>query len=393
MAGGDILPKARENGGRVRVQRKLLPTAVTCIAFRHKVPSPQVSPYKTDQHETALKYIEKDNTTSREEPDLLVHHQTSEQGSVTTAEVSTLSGPLSSGEGSIMLTGDEVGSVKIWDLTATLYEKLGPVTCSGKSTEDKAAIPPAADGTKSRQSLHYREGPLDGVGIQAAIRFRELIKIAKSLRRGNHLPSTEMGPENGRGISSVGPNEVTQPGMKNVGPAVEINHFGPDQLASCVPERTRSRSLVRSSSAETDTHRFSIIRCKRDSQSSSGGSCKSIQRPSAVASDAPDRQTRAVRPKRPKEEVDAVLNRYVDAIEPVASWMGHKDSITSIQVCPILDLFGCFPSVSNTHMMATSQKLRVAYLTPYLHMLHNSSITVFKQQLLQELPAYILFGV
>eukprot|EP00752_Nemacystus_decipiens_P011039 g9808.t1 len=315
-----------------RGQRRVLPTPVTCIAFRHQKPSgsdPTDAAGAKRTSQKAYTTMEPKAATAAAEGSGGASDRQDEKDSTTAKDTkppaATVSSPWE--VGSILFTGDELGSVKVWDLTDILLDKLGPAACGARAAEDKATIPPASFGSVSHHFVHYRRGPLDGVGLQAGVRFKELIDIARVLRRGEHLKATK--PESASDASLCraglgGGGGVLGGGRKKKRPEARSS-AGSLSSRSSTTERSRDRPLTAG-------------RRKRDRGSDANGQTgSSPNRLSAIetASDASDRggagKQRGHRPVRAKEQAEATLNARPDDIHPVASWAGHKDCITFMQ--------------------------------------------------------------
>lgn len=300
-------------GRLTRGQRKVLPTPVTCIAFHHHKPSESGA----TEAAAAAQRAKRNQQTAMELKVVAVAEGSDlqdEKGS-TTAKPKVSPWEV----GSMLFTGDELGSIKVWDLTDILLDKLGPTACGAKATEDKAAIPPASFGAVSQHFVHYRQGPLDGAGPQAGLRFRELIDIARVLRRGEHLKTVK--PESDSGSRRAGLDSGGR-------------ILGGGQKTKMSEAKSSSGSLSTSSAAERSRDRSSAERCKQElgpnPRGKAGGS-PSLLSSSGTASDACDSKQRPRRPLGPKEQAEATLNARPDDIHPVASWTGHKDCVTSMQ--------------------------------------------------------------
>lgn len=326
-----------EIDGRTRVERKVLPTPVTCIAFHHKHGPVEPSSERARPHDSKV-----EKQTTREGDSRKGYPQTSRLPTPGPGV------PTPSESASTLFTGDELGSIKVWDLTGALLEKLGPAACSAKPVEDKATVPPASSGRSSHQLVYHRKGPLDGVGLQATVRFRELIEIAKLLRRGENLPGAQSEADGEGTFRRTGRlGDGTRPTAKNPRP-VEAKPFPSSRSANSTAERSprghsaaaaaaeaaEAAAATRSTGGNIQDPSLTSRRkqeCGSD-QSGSGARATSFQAPLQTTADASRRIKNAGRPTVAKEHVEAVLNAGVDAIEPVTSWVGHKESITTMQV-------------------------------------------------------------
>lgn len=345
ITAGDPVPEVARglSGGglpRARGQRKVLPTPVTCIAFRHHKPS-ECAPAETaaaqrarqnQQVAAAARAVaaEKTLATAVEAGSGHQDDETSSDSSATgTPKIPATPPPSSPWEvGSILFTGDELGYVKVWDLTDVLLDKLGPTACGATASEDKAAIPPAFFGTVSHHFVHYREGPLDGVGLQAGVRFRELIDIARMLRRGEHLQAAKPEPSEEDDTISLRRADLDSSGGGRV-------LGGGGKKKKKINKRFEAKSSAGSLSTSSSTAERSRDRSSagRSKGWVGGGPSNLLAPPTATAPpDARDSKQRA-RSRRlgPKEQAEATLNATPDDIHPVASWMGHEDCVTSMQ--------------------------------------------------------------
>lgn len=338
ITGGDMTSKAAGLDGRDRIQRKVLPTPVTCIAFRHKRGPPETAETvvrRAGQQETQVEQIEIGPANSHQGSPRPARQSPGQQASATASTSSDVE--------SMLITGDELGSIKVWDVTGLLRDKLGLAACVGESTKDKATVLPASDARQSH-FIHHRAGPFDGVGPRAAVRFRELIEMAKELRRGDHVTSARPAMDSTKLLGRAGLGGRIQAENRNTGlvgtksptgshgasSATDGSRDPPTRapgFADCPPDRSllaqRRRSL-----ATRGAHEPLAEQTRRRVDGAL------FQPLSSTTSDVCDGQQRAGRPAGPRAEVEAVLNAEVDSIDPVASWKGHRDSITSIQVRP-----------------------------------------------------------
>lgn len=298
-------PKVGEVEEGVRIQRKVLPTPVTCMAFHHKASSKATTPGVEEQ----AKHVESGQADSGQAGDPRPPETPGRN------EIEELT---PSPVGSMLFTGDESGAIKKWDVTGILIDKLGHATCGANFTENKASVCPTAGGGNSHQFVHHREGPLDGVGAQAAVRFKELIAIAKILRRGDNIT-----PDGQAGVDREKPASRGTLGGKistgNSATLVDVKSSSWGQTTSSYGERSRDRLTAR---------RRQGPQSGRDTSGASGISTRT----SSVATPDERNGQHSSRQKRPKEEVEAALNAPVDTLDPVSSWAGHGNSVTSMQV-------------------------------------------------------------
>lgn len=331
MPGPAQEPPAR----RARVQRKVLPTPVTCIAFRHNTPvrvklGDTNGAQRVRQDKTAVNGDETSEALGRRADTGRAENRPSLSGQEpqsSAAETETSKTPPAPWEvGSILFTGDELGSIKAWDLTEIVLEKLGPTTTYGaKATEDKATISPSLFGAASHHFIHYRDGPLDGVGLQAAVRFRELIDIARVLRRGDHLKIATPDPDSLARLRRAGQDsgvKASGGSKKTTRPPPEVKSSAGSLGASSTTERSRDCSSA--------ARRKQELGLDRSTQSRATGSPKKSA--SGTLPDVCGNQQRDHRRLGPKEYAEATLNAKPDDVDPVASWKGHEDSITSMQI-------------------------------------------------------------
>lgn len=333
IAAGGVAAKAWDSGGNARAQRKVLPIPVTSIAFRHATAGEidsvaQGTPQLEVSAERAPDCEETDGLERSLKP------STREPAESRRPRPSTESST-SPGVGSTLFTGDELGSIKAWDLTGVLLDKLGPVICSSSRTEDKAASSPASSGRKTHQSVHHRPGPLDGVVLHAALRFTELIEIAKTLRRGDDLPPPR--PEAGRNKSHLRgrPGSRARTETKSVRPT-EAKLSPRGQSTRSVAEGSSDHSTVTKTAVTgRSRNRYQAARRRQapDSDRNTGKSGEaSILTSPRVASNVSNGKNHAGPESGTQEEVEAVLDAGVDTISPVISWAGHKNSVTSMKV-------------------------------------------------------------
>ncbi|CAM9151762.1 unnamed protein product, partial [Discosporangium mesarthrocarpum] len=248
-----------------------------------------------------------------------------------------------------LITGDDLGTVKVWDVTALLESKLSirqddphlppfPLEREQRSVPEEGVEPGKEmrhSGRAVHQPIHHREQPLDGVRPQTAFRLRTLIDIAEFLRKRGHLPPDprergERGDWTGGG-GSKDTNRITER-VNTVavprGKAGEITPFG---VRGGETEAIKEDSPGNTSSAG--------LRTKLNSAGSSTGAERrpkgsSLPHDRSCVSSTRLRDT----PATIMAQVDsaplatAVLNAPVDEMEPLASWEAHGDSITSLQV-------------------------------------------------------------
>lgn len=181
--------------------------------------------------------------------------------------------------GSVLVTGDELGAVKIWDLTRVMSEKLGPKACSAESAREDTGLSVAPQEGKTHHLVYHRDGALSGVSLYVAERFRRIMGIAKRLRQASEILPTAA--------------EVA------AGTAVHYDPEGND------------------GAAERDDRR-------REPRAGNPGGRRALEGCGSTRPEAPgDLHSR---------EVKAVLDAAADEIDPVASWTAHADSISSLKV-------------------------------------------------------------
>ncbi|CAM9316088.1 unnamed protein product, partial [Hapterophycus canaliculatus] len=337
ITAGNLMPDPTQepSGRHARVQRKVVPTPITCIAFRHNKPV-CVNPDETDdtqgvrRDKTAVRRNTRSEALSCRDEAELTEKQPSLPGrqmpsSAAGGNVSRTT-PTPWEVRSILFTGDELGSIKVWDLTEILLEKLGPATIRGtKVTGDKATIPPSSFGAASHHFIHYRQGPLDGVSLQAAVRFRELIDIARVLRRGEHLQTP-----------TPALNSLTQLRPPGQGTAVRASGGGKNTTRPPSELKSSAGSLIASSTTERSRDCSSAARRQEELGLDRNAHSRATDFPNQPSSgtfpDVCGGQHCGRRPPGPKEHAEATLNAKPDDVDPVASWMGHEDSITSMQI-------------------------------------------------------------
>lgn len=315
ITAGDAVPEVTPglSGGRIpraRGQRKVLPTPVTCIAFHHcKISG-------SDPTEAAATA----GQSTRQ----------NQQGCSTAANPKVpAAAPSPWDVGSMLFTGDELGTLKVWDVTDVLLDKLGPTACGAGATEDKATIPPASFGAASHHFVHYRQGPLDGVGLQAGVRFRELIDIARVLRRGEHLQTAKS--ESGSDTTSRRRAGPSSSGGRVLGGVKKSKRSEAKSSVAGSLSTSGSTTAERPRDRSADGGSWKQALLRPDPEAYAGGSSSLLSTTTATESDARDGRQRARRPAGPKEQAEATLNARPDDIHPVASWTGHKDCITSMQ--------------------------------------------------------------
>lgn len=333
ITAGGVSGKASDAGSHARAQRKVLPIPVVCIAFCHAAavdtdtisrgtPQPQVPA------ERAADCEEVDRP--EKSPQLPLRQPAEGQRSWLLAEPST-----SPEVGSTLFTGDELGSIKVWDLTGVLLDKLGPVTCGASRTENKSAPSPASSSRKTHQSVHHRQGPLDGVVLQAALRFTELIEIAKSLRRGDDPPPPRPEADRNKLHLRERPGNQVLAGTKKARP-IERKLSPRGQNTKSVTERSSEHTVIAKTTATgRSRNRYQASR-RRQAPDSERHMRKpgesSIPASPRVACNVSNGKHIMGQESGAQEEVEAVLNAGVDTISPVRSWAGHENSVTSMKV-------------------------------------------------------------
>lgn len=226
----------------------------------------------------------------------------------------------SDGQESLLLTGDELGTINVWDVTNVLAEKLVAATV-GANSADSEAVPvelKAISGDKkTHQFVYHRDSPLDGVSLHAATRFKELIEIAKILRQGGHLPSTQEEADSsnrcrnaalGHDSTRVGSRHSAGQSNPSYSQAADVNLSSRLSHAQAI-QRTHGPGDGSSASSKVSSY---------ISSEKHGGRA----RPQVGTQKASDVYA----------QVEATLNAEVDAAVPVASWTGHRQSIIFIQV-------------------------------------------------------------
>ena len=348
----DEMPEAAPGLSRGRLagargQRKVLPTPVTCIAFRHHKRSERglaegagfQRASQREQTADKLKTATAEAATgaATASPSKGLGHQVEKEPTTskdTNASPATVPSPTWE-VGSMLFTGDELGSIKVWDLTDVLLDKLGPAACGAKATGDKAAIPPTSFGAVSHHFVHYRQGPLDGVGLQAGVRFRELIDIARVLRRGELLKAAKSESGCDASLRRAGPDSsggVLVGGRKSKRSAVRSS-AGSVNASTTTSSSTAETSRDRPPAAGRNKHELGS-----DSKGgqTGGGSSNHFSASGGAAPDARGGggKQRAAARRRPvcaKEQAEATLNARPDDIHPVASWAGHGDCVTFME--------------------------------------------------------------
>lgn len=339
ITAGGVVGKAGDAGGHARVQRKVSPIPVTCITFRHAIavdtdtvvrgtPQPEVPPAPATGCEEADE-SERSPQPPRQQPVEARRPRLSIKPSTSLPEV-----------GSTLFTGDELGSIKAWDVTGVLLDKLGPATCGASRTEDKASSPSSSGGRKTHQSVHHRPGPLDGVVLQAALRFTDLIEIAKALRRGDDLPPSRPEADRNKYHVKGRPGSRTRAGTKGARP-IDAKPFARGQGSRCVVESSSDRSAVAVTTATGQSrNRYQAAR-RRHVPDSERRTEKLGEAPTPasprVAFNVSNGKHRASPESGTQDDVEAVLNAGVDTISPAKSWAGHENSVTSMKVCLSLE--------------------------------------------------------
>lgn len=314
IATAEIPKGAGETLRHTRPIRKVLPTPVTSIAFLHsnsRAKTAQASELDARQdNQQPANRAHARKITGDHAPACSVGHGR--------ADVSMDS--VSGDPRSILITGDELGFIKIWDITNVLTDTLGSVTCGATSTAAEAAVATSTvpNNKKSHQFVYHRDNPLEGVSICAAARFKELIEISKILREGGTLPLTQEEADSKKLLRHVKHGNISVCTGENRQPRVEPN---PSLIAEL---SVKSKEILTSGTQPEDR---------------SGGSGSAFQTSSYTLSE-PNRQRpchhlAAKQADDVYAEVEAILNAQVDAIDAVSSWAGHSNSITSLQVCMV----------------------------------------------------------
>lgn len=299
----------------VVVKHIIVPSPITALAFLYNKDAPA---------EPTVPEVKEAGSPRKGDKDMVVEPRPSAQTSGGSRNGKSPSTQMRS----TLFVGDEVGSIKAWDVTNILLEKLGPTAYGLGSTVDKAMIPPKAGGKSSHQFVHHRRGPLHGVGTQSALRLRKLIEIAKVLRTGDYAPSTTelpgAGCEKAHSSSGADPNDDRKSTRNST-----LWHTRPHsrgQFAN-VPREGTHDLAVSLLNQDNDPH----------AENQFGGRSTKFHRFSASEDEKTCRQDTGQQ-EDPREQVEAVLNIQVDNFDPVASWRGHTDAVTSIQVTTPLNL-------------------------------------------------------
>ncbi|CAM9511695.1 unnamed protein product [Ectocarpus sp. 12 AP-2014] len=347
ITAGDTAPKAAGGGGGgERRARQVLPTPVTCMAFRHHTasdsdPADIAAARRATKKPVVAKRKESTSVPGcgdkegsiRQAPQPLAGQG---GGTPPTTEINMPTTATPWEVGSMLFTGDELGSIKIWDLTAVLLDKLGPAACGVDGTEDKAALPPSSFGAASHHFVHYRQGPLDGVGLHAAMRFRELIDIGRVLRRGGHLQSEKPEPDGSRDARLRRAGLDEESGSVRGGRVRDRRPPPAEAKSSADSGSLSAGSITGKSRDRSPTARRKQGLLLGVDRKPRGRGAKGASNPSLSSSlssrsvpGACDSQRRLA---GPKEQAEATLNARPDDIDPVFSWKGHDDSITSMQI-------------------------------------------------------------
>lgn len=299
----------------VVVNRKIVPSPITALAFLYSKDAPA---------EATVSKVMEAGSPCKGDKNMVIEPQPSTQTSGGSRNKSP-----STQMHSTLFVGDEGGLIKAWDVTNILLEKLGPTTYGLGSTVDKAMIPPIAGGKNSPHFVHHRRGPLQGVDAQSALRLRELIEIAKVLRRGDYTPSTTELPgadtEEGHVSSRADPNDDSKSPRNstpwharpsNRGQFANVPREGTHDLADTLLDQENDPHAEKQvGERSTESHQFSVALEDEKVHRQDMGQQASI-----------------------REQVEAVLNVQVDNFDPVTSWKGHTDAVTSIQVSTSLNL-------------------------------------------------------
>lgn len=326
-------------------QRKVLPTPITSIAFSHSN-----SGHTTTALASRHRCEEQDDQGSpsrakaidipmSQVPNLHLEHGSWSVG----GNVSAYDGPRST-----IFTGDEVGFVKLWDITCVLIDKLGAAAYDAAQSEVEATAATSAqsattlggegDRKKSHQFVRHRDSPLDGISLHMATRFRELIKIAKILREGGHLPSTQREED----LNNLSERDDAERSSNQASICAGSRHSG----VGSDPSSCHGLGVSGNDNAKT------YSRTGRTPLSSSGATQRALggvdERTDGTSAWASRVSTRTSPEREPGgghhylaktpeagdiyAEVEVALNAQVDVTEPFASWAPHSSSVTSLQV-------------------------------------------------------------
>lgn len=311
ITAADTPQGAGETLRHARPQRKVLPTPVTSIAFLHSNGCVKTAPASDrgarQDHQQPANIAQASEIRGEHASTCSVEHGQVEVGM----------GSVPGGPRSMLFTGDELGFLKIWDITTILTDKLGAAACGASSTAAQAAAATSAvlTGKKSHQFIHHRDSPLEGVSIHAATRFKEMIEISKILREGGHLPSTQEEADSNKLLqhAEYGNASVCTGGNKHSGVVSNPSLYAELSIKSrrtLIPgTQPADRSGGSGSASRTSSHTSSE---------------RNRQRPrhQLVMKEAGDVYA----------EVETTLNAQVDAIDAIVSWAGHSNSVTSLQV-------------------------------------------------------------
>lgn len=341
----DVQKGGRETLRCDQPQRKVLPTPITSIAFSHSrsgrtataLPSRHHGEKQDDQGSPSR--VKASDTPMRPVSDLHSEHGPSPVG----GNVLARNGPRST-----IFTGDEKGFIKLWDVTCILIDKLGVAAYDAALSEVDATTATSAkstatlggDGDKKRshQFVHHRESPLDGISLHTATRFRELINIAKILREGGHLPSTQ--------TEEVANKLPQRDDAERISNHASVRAGSRHSGVGSDPSLCRELGVSDNDNVEVYSKtRRTPLASSGATQRALGGVDEQIGGASALVSrvstrTSPERGPQGGRHYLAKTseagdiyaEVEVALNAQVDVTEPFASWAPHSSSVISLQV-------------------------------------------------------------
>ncbi|CAM9349206.1 unnamed protein product [Choristocarpus tenellus] len=209
-----------------------------------------------------------------------------------------------------LLTGDDLGSVRVWDVTTILDRALANGASALNCSSPSEGCSPGKEEAGKYQSIHHRPGPLDGVRSQMAVRLRTLISIAEVLRRLGRLPPhpnsmylkdrEKMGHQVGTcGYQAEGASA----------PKCTSTFMASPQTSSCASKTLRSKGH------ELPGNLLDGKELAECHQNQGRGGVLEMQHMMGI-----------------HNKVEAVLNASVGEIEPIKSWSAHTDSINSLQI-------------------------------------------------------------
>lgn len=307
---------------RIRAQRKVLATPVTSIAFCH-APGPGDSDDKINNHDTV------GHSAGRSHPPTMGDVQTLETGENETSVLREKHGDSeeeANNKGTVvdrrstLFTGDQLGSIKKWDIFDILTDRLGrSFTCNPDCfTEDKAAAEAASlgGGTNSHHHAYHRDSPLGGVSPHVAVRFRQLIEIANIVRQGGNVPPTPVEAD-GSNTKRVHRNDGSFFARSGSGVECEPSLSRDDQPAADVDDSDVAASSVLPLAGDLSSRLAA-------SGASSDRDRQQYRQQLTTSADGAYGDVYA--------EIEGILTAPADSIDPVASWTAHTDSVTSMQV-------------------------------------------------------------